>query len=43
MIFGRQGWIGRFLYQMFDISIIFTLTAAVIAGIVVTFPIMYQV
>ena len=23
MIFGRQGWIGRFLYQMFDISIIF--------------------
>ncbi|WP_235070851.1 molybdate ABC transporter permease subunit [Turicibacter sp. TJ11] len=42
MIFGRQGWIGRFLYQMFDISIIFTLTAAVIAGIVVTFPIMYQ-
>ena len=42
MIFGRQGWIGRFLYQTFDISIIFTLTAAVIAGIVVTFPIMYQ-
>ena len=42
MIFGRQGWIGRFLYQMFDISIIFTLIAAVIAGIVVTFPIMYQ-
>ena len=42
MIFGRQGWIGRFLYQMFDISIIFTLTAAVIAGIVLTFPIMYQ-
>lgn len=39
---GRNGFIGKFLYQSFDISIIFTLTAAVIAGVVVTIPIMYQ-
>ncbi|MDO5793911.1 MAG: molybdate ABC transporter permease subunit [Turicibacter sp.] len=42
IVFGRNGWIGRFLYETFDISIIFTLSAAVIAGVVVTFPIMYQ-
>ena len=42
IILGRNGIIGKFLYQSFDISIIFTLTAAVIAGVVVTIPIMYQ-
>lgn len=42
IVLGRNGIIGKFLYQSFDISIIFTLTAAVIAGVVVTIPIMYQ-
>ena len=42
IILGKNGWIGRFLNQNFNLSIIFTLSAAVIAGIMVSIPIMYQ-
>ena len=42
IVLGRRGFIGKFLGERFGISIIFTLTAAVIASIVVTIPIMYQ-
>ena len=39
---GRRSFIGRLLNDNLGISIIFTLSAAVIASIVVTVPIMYQ-
>lgn len=39
---GRNGFIGKFLNDQFNVSIIFTLSAAVIAAIIVTLPIMYQ-
>lgn len=42
IILGKNGWIGTFLNQNFNLSIIFTLSAAVIAGIMVSIPIMYQ-
>ena len=42
IILGRRGFIGRLLEQYFGISVIFTLSAAVIASTVVTIPIMYQ-
>lgn len=42
IILGKNGWIGRFLNQNFNLTIIFTLSAAVIAGIMVSIPIMYQ-
>ena len=42
IILGKNVWIGRFLNQNFNLSIIFTLSAAVIAGIMVSIPIMYQ-
>ncbi|HSL38739.1 MAG: molybdate ABC transporter permease subunit [Desulforhopalus sp.] len=41
LLFGRNGWLGRFL-GMFDISIIFTLKAAVIASAVVGFPLLVR-
>lgn len=39
---GRNGFIGKILRDNFDISIIFTIVAAIIASIIVTMPIMYQ-
>lgn len=39
---GKKGIIGSFLYEKFNISIIFTVGAAIIAAVVVTVPIMYQ-
>ncbi|MGL4335721.1 MAG: molybdate ABC transporter permease subunit [Turicibacter sp.] len=42
IILGRNGFIGKFLNHQFNVSIIFTLSAAVIAAIIVTLPIMYQ-
>lgn len=41
-LFGRNGPIGNFLFKTFNTSIIFTWIAALIAAIVVTFPLMYQ-
>lgn len=39
---GKNSLIGKFLNQNFNVSIIFTVSAAVIAGIIVSLPIMYQ-
>lgn len=41
LLFGRHGWLGKFL-NMFDIHIIFTLKAAIIASIVVGFPLLVR-
>lgn len=42
VLIGKQGPIGRFLADSFQTQIIFTPYAAVIAGTVVAFPLMYQ-
>ncbi|WJY28337.1 MULTISPECIES: molybdate ABC transporter permease subunit [Sporosarcina] len=42
LLFGKKGWIGSWLLETFDIQIVFTWTAAVIASVVVSFPLMYQ-
>ncbi|WP_019120087.1 molybdate ABC transporter permease subunit [Brevibacillus massiliensis] len=40
--FGKNGIIGKWLLQWFDVQVVFSLTGAVIASIVVSFPLMYQ-
>lgn len=42
LLFGKNGPIGRLLHDWFDIQIVFTWIGAVIAAIVVSFPLMYQ-
>lgn len=42
ILFGKNGPIGRLLLDWFDIQIVFTWIGAVIAAIVVSFPLMYQ-
>lgn len=42
ILIGRYGPIGRLLDRMFQTQLIFTPTAAVIAAITVSFPLMYQ-
>ncbi|MEG0295327.1 MAG: molybdate ABC transporter permease subunit [Clostridium sp.] len=42
IVLGKNGFIGKMLNENFDISIIFTVSAAVIASVIVTIPIMYQ-
>lgn len=42
IVMGKNGFIGRILNDKFNISIIFTMGAAVVAAIVVTIPVMYQ-
>lgn len=42
ILFGKEGIIGRFLLEWFDIQVIFTWIGAVIASTVVSFPLMYQ-
>jgi molybdate transport system permease protein len=42
LLVGKHGPIGRFLATYFDAQIIFTPAAAVLAAIVVAFPLMYQ-
>lgn len=42
VLFGKNGWIGGFLFETFGIQIVFTWPAAVIASAVVSFPLMYQ-
>ena len=42
LIIGRQGPLGRFLYDALGLQLIFTPYAAVLAGVVVAFPLMYQ-
>ena len=41
LILGKKGVIGEFLYNNFDMSIIFTWIGAVIVGIVVSIPVSY--
>lgn len=42
ILFGKHGWIGKWLLEWFDVQIVFTWLGAVIASIVVSFPLMYQ-
>lgn len=42
VLIGKQGPVGRFLEECFHTQIIFTPYAAVLAGTVVAFPLMYQ-
>lgn len=42
MLFGKNGPIGSVLLKWFDFQIVFTWIGAVIAAIVVSFPLMYQ-
>jgi molybdate transport system permease protein len=42
ILLGKRGIIGGFLLQTFDLQLIFTWWAAVIASAVVSFPLMYQ-
>ncbi|MCF6093013.1 molybdate ABC transporter permease subunit [Microaerobacter geothermalis] len=41
-LFGKNGWLGKWLWEWFGIQLVFTWWAAVIASIVVSFPLMYQ-
>jgi molybdate transport system permease protein len=41
-LLGRGGPLGGLLHRAFGIQLLFTLTAAVLAAIVVSFPLMYQ-
>ena len=42
VLLGRNGPVGRFLDAAFGIRLLFTLHAAVLAAVVVAFPLMYQ-
>ena len=42
VLFGRRGPVGQLLERIFDYSLLFTPQAAVIASVVVAFPLMYQ-
>ena len=42
LLIGKQGPIGRLLIDLFAVQIIFTPFAAVLAGTIVAFPLMYQ-
>lgn len=39
---GKKGVIGEFLFNNFDVTIIFTWLAAVVVGVIVSLPVMYQ-
>lgn len=41
-LFGKNGFIGKFLLHVFDFQIVFTWYAVIIAAVVVAFPLMYQ-
>jgi molybdate transport system permease protein len=42
VLIGRNGWIGRWLYQAFGITLMFTWQGAVLASAVVAFPLVYK-
>ena len=42
LIFGRNGFIGRFLESAFGVTVVFSWVGAVIAAIFVSFPLMYR-
>src|SRR5690625_623067 len=41
-LFGKNGMIGKLLIDLFDFQVVFTWYGALIAAIVVSFPLMYQ-
>lgn len=41
-LFGKNGFLGSWLLHYFDVQVVFTWYAAVIASTVVSFPLMYQ-
>lgn len=41
-LFGKNGFIGKFLLTTFDFQVVFTWYAVIIAAVVVSFPLMYQ-
>lgn len=42
VLLGKQGWIGRYLYEYFGISLAFTWVGAVIASAVMAFPLLVR-
>lgn len=42
VLIGRNGWIGRWLYEALGISLMFTWQGAVLASTVVSFPLVYK-
>lgn len=42
VLLGRNGWVGQWLQSSFGISLIFTLQGAVIAAMVVSFPLVFK-
>ncbi|WP_346355048.1 molybdate ABC transporter permease subunit [Azotosporobacter soli] len=42
LLIGKQGPLGYWLHSCFDLQLIFTVYAAILAGVVVAFPLMYQ-
>ncbi|WP_420830486.1 molybdate ABC transporter permease subunit [Bacillus piscicola] len=42
MLFGKRGPFGTFLDKWFDMQIVFTWNAVILAAVVVSFPLMYQ-
>ncbi|WP_226035438.1 molybdate ABC transporter permease subunit [Aquibacillus saliphilus] len=42
IIFGRNGPVGQLIDSLFNQSVLFTIWAAIIAAVVVSFPLMYQ-
>ncbi|QHE51302.1 molybdate ABC transporter permease subunit [Pontibacillus sp. HMF3514] len=41
-MFGKNGVLGKWLQALFDMQLVFTWYAAVIASVIVSFPLMYQ-
>lgn len=42
VLLGHNGWIGHFLQDTFNINLIFTWQGAVIASVIVTFPLIFK-
>ncbi|EUJ10715.1 molybdate ABC transporter, permease protein [Methylophilaceae bacterium 11] len=42
VLLGRQGWIGKYLYEYFGISLAFTWVGAVVASAVMAFPLLVR-
>lgn len=42
VVFGRNGWVGRWLYEVFGVSLIFTWQGAVVASTIVSLPLVFK-
>ena len=42
VIFGRHGWFGELLRWLLNVNVLFTWWAAVVASVIVAFPLVYQ-